>query len=135
MKIKLFVSKLLLLFALSGCASTPEFSEIPPKNTEIIDGYGQLIVYRNSYVGIIIIPTISVDGLVYSGCEINTVTVINLKPGIRRVMIGGAGYEIEILEGKRSYALCAQYRFEEVSETKASKEILSKHYQGTFTEK
>ena len=103
-----------LVVLLSGCATKNvlEFSDVPAEKKAIPDGYGQIIIYRNNPIGIIQTLPITVDGVVYGSCNMSYLTVVNLKPGKRRVRIAGiakssdAGADadsgfVDIKEGKR----------------------------------
>ena len=75
-------------------------------STNITEGKGELVIYRISPYGILKTPYLAANSQVFGQCSYKKAILIELDPGIQTISVGSKTFDIQISEGKRTYASC-----------------------------
>lgn len=101
---------ILLVGALSACASGPSMQELEPGASTIPVNKGRVVVYRTGILGAAIQPIVSVDGVERGRCQPNGAFTVDVAPGQRIV---SASTEIQretvvtVGQGQTAYVRCS----------------------------
>ena len=98
---------------LSSCGPThftlaPKTYEIPIE--PIPDGKGELVVYRVNPYGILKTPYLAANGQVFGQCSYKKAIFKILDSGFQTISVGSNKFDVQIVEGKRTYASCIPWK-------------------------
>jgi hypothetical protein len=134
---------IILMSALSACASGPTMLESDAAVAAIPADMGRVVVYRNGIMGAAIQPTVSIDGVERGKCQPNGAFSVDVAPGNKTV---AATTEVRretvvtVAEGQTSYVRCSigfgflvgQPRLEVVTAETGQEESTSLVFLGRF---
>lgn len=136
-------SPIILVAALSACASGPSMQESSASLAPLSQDSGRIVVYRTGIMGAGVQPTISVDGVERGRCQPNGAFSVDVAPGQRLI---SATTEVRretavtVMPGSISYVRCAigvgflvgQPRLEVVPEAVGARESAPLSLTGTY---
>ena len=117
---------LILSVSIVGCGPThlalaPKTNETPTK--PIIDGMGELVIYRVSTYGILKTPYLAANAQVFGQCSYKKAIYKALEPGLQTISVGSNKFDINIVEGQRTYASCIPWELKIVDSAKGSEVV------------
>lgn len=101
---------LLLIAALSACATGPSLQESAAEFAPLSPDRGRIVVYRTGIMGTGVQPTVTVDGAERGKCQPNGAFSVDVAPGERVVSArteGSRQIAVNVEPGQTSYVRCS----------------------------